>query len=202
MKKTSLLLIVFLSQSCATYTTSIPSHAPTEARVALSGATLDCAARTQKTAFLWFLGSSISSGVASILAGVSTNSTELTYDGRATIGLLALGFTGASAVSSIVALTHLWTSTEYTQRAGDVAAGVALTGSCSDAPTVEWRETASWPRPRSEEKERGTRGARCYPNDTCNAALSCVKSRCVKPEIKEPAPAERDVLDPDEGETN
>jgi hypothetical protein len=196
-------LVTLVLHGCATYTSSIAPGAPTEARVALAGATLDCAARAQKSAFFLFLGSSLSAGVANVVVVAAANSPSATLEVRGLAALVALGLSGVSIGTGIGTLGQLWTSADYTQRAGEVAAGVATDGACREAPVVMWREMKPRVRSRAEVTDRGSRGTRCYPNGTCNQGLSCVDSFCTSKKSPE-QPRERqrqpDAGDDDEDE--
>jgi hypothetical protein len=118
----------------------------------------------------------------------------LTESGRSTVQAVSIGVSGLSLAAAVASIVEQWTAAEYAQRAGDVATGVLLEGSCSDVPELEWA------RSRADASERGTRGERCYPNDTCNAGLDCVKDRCRRAEKKDAGSREKPAQTPIEDE--
>jgi len=126
----NLILIAILivgSTGCATFTSQIPASSSSEARLGLAGQTLTCAAASQQTSILLALASSASVGAASGALVLSPDQNG---------AFIALGFAALSAATGWISLANLWTATQYTQRAGEVAAGQANLGGCQGSQPI------------------------------------------------------------------
>jgi len=121
-----LLLLVLLTSSagCATFTRQIPAGANEDVRLSLAGHTLTCAAASQQTSIILSLASSVAAGAASGVLAMAPDQNG---------AIIAVGLAGVSAVAGWVSLANLWTATQYTQRAGEVAAGQSTLGGCSSS---------------------------------------------------------------------